>query len=288
MNEVKKKMKNIFGTGRPSPFGLALGKRIRQIRAALALSQAEMSHALGRANNNAVSRLERGDADLIPYDILDGLARMAVEAGYSVEWFLTGRESAARLMAADVIAEVKRQTADSRPAAAPVTAASTFKVNRVIEPGYKVCQAESLPKNWRGRWVPILGKIAAGAGIDTVAAESQPVGLADKFVRWDWKCEKPFAVEVCGESMEPKFHDRDVVIVDGGRPATDGICCVIFAEGGDRLVRLKRLMLMRGKARLESLNPKFPPVILPAQKLVAAYEIAEYLPFLRDLSGKGK
>jgi hypothetical protein len=45
---------------------------------------------------------------------------------------------------------------------------------------------------------------------------------------------------------------------------------------------------MRGKARLESLNPKFPPVILPAQKLVAAYEIAEYLPFLRDLSGKGK
>ena len=286
MSKVKRKTEIISGEGRPTPFGLALGKRIRHIRVALGLSQAEMSHALGRANNNAVSRLERGDADMIPFDILFGLLKMAIRSGYTAEWLVTGEEAAARRVADDVIAAIKRQTT-LPPAPAPAAPAKKFAARRVIEPGYETCQAESLPEDWRGDWVPILGKIAAGAGIDTVAAESHPAGIADKFVKWRWACEKPFAAEVCGDSMEPDYLDRDIVICDGDRRATGGVCCVIFAKGGERLVRLKRLVFTRGKVRLESLNvARHPPLILPSEKFEAAYEISEHLPFLRN-SGKG-
>jgi SOS-response transcriptional repressor LexA len=161
-----------------------------------------------------------------------------------------------------------------------------FAVRRAFERGYEVCQTEVLPKRWRGEWVPILGKIAAGAGLDTVAAEQHPAGLADKFVRWHWTCDKPFAVEVCGDSMEPDYLERDIVICDGERRATSGVCCVIFEDRGERLVRLKRLALARGKVHLESLNRKYPPAILSPEKLVAAHEIIEHLPFLKDLPAR--
>lgn len=272
-------------------FSEDLAARLRQVRAALNLSQGEISRAIGGYRTDTWSRLERCDAIGISVDMLLDLAAWTHKNGISQDWLLAGkgpmwikdREVRAPAESASVLAQpatkvVKRGRA---PRGRP------FEVRRVIERGYETCQAEGLPEDWQGEWVPILGKIAAGAGIDTVAAENQPAGLADKFVKWPWGCDKPFAVEVVGDSMEPEFFDHDVVIVDGGRPASGGVCCVILAQDGERLVRLKRLRTSRGKVILESLNKKkYPPVTLSADRLVAAYEIAEHLPFIKDLSAK--
>jgi len=266
-------------------FAESLAARLRQVRAALDLSQGEISHAIGGYRTDTWSRLERCDAIGISVDMLLDLAAWTHKHGISQDWLLAGqgpmwiKDREARVPAAP--APISTQPPQvTRRGRAP--RGRPFVVRRVIEPGYETCQSEALPDDWRGDWVPILGKIAAGAGIDTVSAESHPAGLADKFVKCPWACEKPFAVEVVGDSMEKVYFDRDIVVCDGDQQVSSGVCCTIFHEGGERLVRLKRLTFARGKVRLESLNPKHKPLILPAEKFIAAYKIAEHLPFLKE------
>lgn len=295
-------------------FSEGFASRLRQMRAALGLSQAEISRAVGDYRTDTWSRLERGAAAGISVDMLLDLATWSYEHGISLNWLLGGTgpmwledrpglstaESSPVTQIAAEVQEFSRRIERLIPATPSEKKAAgglrikrgraprgrPFAVRRMIESGYEVCQAEVLPNRWRGDWVPILGKIAAGAGLDTVAAEQYPAGLADKFVRWHWTCDKPFAVEVCGDSMEPDYLERDIVICDGERRVTGGVCCVIFEDQGERLVRLKRLALARGKVHLESLNRKYPPAILSPEKLVAAHEIIEHLPFLKDLPAR--
>ena len=37
------------------------------------------------------------------------------------------------------------------------------------------------------------------------------------------------------------FDDGDMVVLDGDRQVTDGVCCVIYQTDGERLARLKLL-----------------------------------------------
>ena len=146
-----------------------------------------------------------------------------------------------------------------------------------VEPGYRLVAAEDLPPNWKGKFVPLIGRLAAGEGIDTVEAEAHPPGWADTFVEYRDAPASAFAVRVVGDSMKPEYRQGDIVIADGAQPVQSGIACVIYDADDGRRARLKRLKVTKRTAVLESINADHPPVKLPATK-VEAYRIIAHLP----------
>jgi len=147
------------------------------------------------------------------------------------------------------------------------------------EAGYRIVDAEQLPADWRGRYVPVLGRLSAGEGVDTVEAEEHPPGWATSYLIYTGAPAAGFALRVIGDSMEPDHRDGDMVVVDGSQPVRSGVCCVIYARNGDRVARLKRLRISKGKAHLESTNPNHPAVIVPA-KTTEAFKVIAHLPAL--------
>jgi len=153
------------------------------------------------------------------------------------------------------------------------------RVLTLYEPGCRIVDAEQLPADWRGRYVPVLGRLSAGEGVDTVEAEEHPPGWATSYLIYTGAPAAGFALRVIGDSMEPDHRDGDMVVVDGSQPVRSGVCCVIYARNGDRVARLKRLRISKGKAHLESTNPNHPAVIVPA-KTTEAFKVIAHLPAL--------
>lgn len=100
---------------------------------------------------------------------------------------------------------------------------------------------------------PHLGLASAGAG---ALAQDDPVD-------WERRAEAPkhatATVTIKGESMEPLFHDGDLIFVDTTRPAEEGEIGVFAVDGQ---TYCKRLRYVDGVAHLESLNPKYGPIIV--------------------------
>jgi SOS-response transcriptional repressor LexA len=154
-------------------------------------------------------------------------------------------------------------------------------VARVVTAGYREVPGEEVPPDWRGRFVPILGRLAAGEGIDVVEAEQFPPGAADSFVEYRGAPARAFAVRVVGDSMLPGHQSGDLVVVAPDCPVQMGLACVLYeTDEGDRVARLKRLRREGRWVYLESTNPAFPPVRLEARRLVGAFAVAAHLPRL--------
>lgn len=285
-------------------FAEALGRRLRQLRAFLDLSQGDLASRVGPVATSSWSELERGTLVSLRMDILAGLAALCAETGISLEWLLAGvgsmhlgaapmagatREQLMRALAGhlsdELLAQAGVRLAESPDGAAePARAniepiAGPFRAVSLYEPGFRVIQAEeqTFGKDWRGKCVPIIGRLAAGEGVDTIEAEESPPGWADSYLLYKDAPPGAFALRVAGSSMEPEYHDGDMVVVDPAQPVRSGVCCVIYAHDSERTARLKKLRVGRGKARLESLSPDFKAVSVPA-KGVQAYAVIAHLP----------
>ena len=143
--------------------------------------------------------------------------------------------------------------------------------------GFDIFDVEQLPKQWAGKFLPIIGRLAAGKGFDTSEAEAYPAGVAYLYLRYLGAPKNAFALNVEGQSMARRFRHGDMVIVDPDQPADSGVCVVLTDDGtGQRIARLKRLSLQGQTAKLESLNPEYPPISMPAGR-VQAYRIWRHL-----------
>ena len=142
---------------------------------------------------------------------------------------------------------------------------------------YTVYDAEQLTTETAAACYPVLGRIAAGSGIDTVEAENYPAGMADTFISClGDRLPHGFACVVKGKSMLPTYKPGDYIIVDGAQPVTSGVCCVIERVDGLRTVKIKNLELSGKKAVLKSINPDFPPREVSAKK-IEAYKIVTHI-----------
>ena len=135
---------------------------------------------------------------------------------------------------------------------------------------FDIVDVEQLPRHWIGDYLPIIGRLAAGQGFDTSEAEAYPAGVACRYLRYQGAPPNAFVLAVEGQSMAPQFRHGDMVIVDPDQPVTGGLCVILTDDGtGQRIARLKRLVVQGSKACLESLNRAYSPISLPAERLTA-------------------
>jgi SOS-response transcriptional repressor LexA len=78
-----------------------------------------------------------------------------------------------------------------------------------------------------GRLVPVINKVSAGYPTDFNDLD-YPVGIADDYIRCpDLHDPNTFAVRVVGDSMEPKFHEGDIVIFSPAAEVHNGDDCFV-------------------------------------------------------------
>lgn len=101
------------------------------------------------------------------------------------------------------------------------------------------------------RMVPVIGWAHAG---DAGGYEEIPPSWQNR-VPTDCSDPKAFGVSLEGDSMEPKFSDGDILIVQPTTEAHSG--CFVVARFIDDSVIFRRLEMRRGKIILVPLNPQY-------------------------------
>lgn len=105
-----------------------------------------------------------------------------------------------------------------------------------------------------GRAAPVVDPYAPGEG-ERVVYTTQKVGP------------NAYALRIRGDSMEPRFHDGDVVIIDPAVPAEHGRFVVVRFERTEEAT-FKQLMTDANRQYLKPLNPRYPIVEIDAQAVM--------------------
>jgi len=122
-----------------------------------------------------------------------------------------------------------------------------------------------------GRLVPVINKVSAGYPSDFNDLD-YPVGVADDYVRCpDLHDPNAFAVRVVGDSMEPKFHEGDIVIFSPAAEVHNGDDCFVrFAMPHE--TAFKRVFFEPdNKVRLQPRNEKYSPQIIDGKRINGLY-----------------
>jgi len=143
-------------------------------------------------------------------------------------------------------------------------------------------RVEKMPSGLRR--VPIINKVAAGYPQEFTDL-GYPVGIADDYVTVPAEMGDPsaFAVRVVGDSMEPRYHEGDIVILSPAAQVRSGDDCFVrFAMAGglnEGETTFKRVFFdAEDRLRLQPLNEQYAPsVVRPADiagvfRAVARYE----------------
>jgi phage repressor protein C with HTH and peptisase S24 domain len=122
-----------------------------------------------------------------------------------------------------------------------------------------------------GRLVPIINKVTAGYPTDFNDLD-YPVGIADDYVRCpDLHDPNAFAVRVVGDSMEPRFHEGDIVIFSPALDVRNGDDCFVrFTMPHE--TTFKRVFFERdNKIRLQPRNERYSPTMIEGNRVDGIY-----------------
>ncbi|HNX27738.1 MAG TPA: XRE family transcriptional regulator [Phycisphaerae bacterium] len=130
---------------------------------------------------------------------------------------------------------------------------------------------ENFPAISAGIVVPVINRVAAGYP-QAFTDLDYPVSVADEYVRCpDIRDQQAFATRVVGDSMEPKYHEGDIVVFSPNtqpRPGDD--CFVRF--GYDEGTTFKRFYQDSPESvRLQPLNSKYPSVTYPTESITGIW-----------------
>ena len=245
---MKKKRKAI---PLPQTWPQKLSDRCRRVREASGLSQREFITRAGRGRPNAVSDFERGKTESIPLSMLALYVELAEMNGISPAWCLAVSEDPQGH--AEHATSMERGGWESEGLSALDV---DWSIADAPDEGFRIVDGANLPSDWQSRFVPVIGRIAAGLAVDTVEAEGTPPGVAFEYLEFSGAPKTAFALRVSGSSMEPEYRDGDLVVVDPTVHVSSGICAVITHVDGDRVARIKRLRIGTHEILLESTNPR--------------------------------
>jgi len=307
--EEKEKMsKKVPGRVRVLYPGIAaaFAGRLRAMVGDSGITQVALGDHLGGYDKQVLTRVFTGRALTIPMDLAVQLAAWAEQRGYCLRWLFTGvgamRAAPAQPGQANyyaTVGEVLRGMgihltgAPAQEPRGPIVVSTGAELltamrerasaRRAAPPAREIrtVPPEAVPTStdWHRRFVPIVGRLAAGdAALDAVEARQYPPGWCGEFLVYQGAPPTGVAVRVQGQSMQPIYRDGDIVVVDPAQHVRSGLACVMIDVGGEREPVLKRLTIQGGNAILASDNTAYAPRIVPVEQLVGAYKIIEHLP----------
>lgn len=94
-------------------------------------------------------------------------------------------------------------------------------------------EAQNSSKKSKGVKIPVLGRVVAGIPIDAVEEIIDYEEISEDMARQgDF-----FALQVKGDSMEPKFSDGDVVIVRKQEDVDSGDIAIVLVNGDEATIK---------------------------------------------------
>lgn len=111
------------------------------------------------------------------------------------------------------------------------------------------------------KWIPVLGNVQAGAPVEAIEDIIDYEEITPDMA----KSGEFFALQIRGESMQPRFTEGDVVIVRKQNDVESGDIAVVLVNGEDATV--KRLFKQDGGISLVSTNPAFAPIFFNDEKI---------------------
>jgi len=123
--------------------------------------------------------------------------------------------------------------------------------------------------------VPLINKVPAGkpAGFTDLG---YPARIADEYVRSpNLSDPDAFAAKVVGDSMEPSFHEGDIVVFSPAREVSDGMDCFVRFENEDEST-FKRVYFQKDEAgqemiRVQPINNRYPAMVVPREEIAGLY-----------------
>ncbi|MBY0411361.1 MAG: S24 family peptidase [Burkholderiaceae bacterium] len=108
--------------------------------------------------------------------------------------------------------------------------------------------------------VPVISWVQAGTWQD--AADPGQPGLAEEWMPSPVRCSAgSFVLRVRGASMEPKFHDGEMIIVDPEAEARNKSFVVVRLDDSKEAT-FKQLIIEGDHRYLKPLNPQWPDPII--------------------------
>lgn len=122
-----------------------------------------------------------------------------------------------------------------------------------------------------GSLIPVINKVSAGYPTD-FDDMGYPVGFADDYVRCPGIHDpNAFAVCVIGDSMEPKFHEGDIVIFSPAVEVKNGDDCFVRFERPHETT-FKRVFFEKKKIiRLQPRNEQYAPMTVENNRINGIY-----------------
>jgi repressor LexA len=124
-------------------------------------------------------------------------------------------------------------------------------------------------KGWEaalGGNVPLMGRIAAGRGLEAVALEDEAYSLAAELLS-SGSGKRRYLLRVVGQSMtEARIEDGDLLVVEEDEDPADGEIVVALLDGGDE-VTVKKLYREGETVRLRPRNGDHEDIIVPAESV---------------------
>ncbi len=119
--------------------------------------------------------------------------------------------------------------------------------------------------------LPVVGR--AGAGRGEFSEDGFPVGEGWSRVSrpYDLKDANAFGVEVRGDSMSPRYENKEIVVCSPDREWHSGDYCVVKTVDGEYLV--KRVKRQDNHLVLISIAHGHDPIIMPLSEIAGIYRI---------------
>jgi len=122
-----------------------------------------------------------------------------------------------------------------------------------------------------GRLVPVINKVSAGYPSDFNDLD-YPVGVADDYVRClDMHDPNAFAVRVVGDSMEPKFHEADIVVFSPAAEVHNGDDCFVRFTAPHETTFKRVFFEPDNRVRLQPRNEQYSPIIVDGKRINGLY-----------------
>jgi repressor LexA len=137
----------------------------------------------------------------------------------------------------------------------------------VVREGVRARGVRLTEKGWEATGgTPLLGRIAAGRGLEAVAMDDEAYSLASELLasRSD---RRRYLLRVVGQSMMgARIEDGDLLVVEEDEAPPDGAIVVALLRGGEE-VTVKRLYRDGEMVRLEPENGEHETLVIPAEEV---------------------